>query len=288
VSTATTSAGLATPSAPAKDRPARPTPRVTEILAIVAILSGYGRHIAQTLQQRAVARGFATIARFFGTTTLDTILAHLTRGLMRAMALQKMLERRAAQGRDLRIVEPRERSRGEPAAEDAAESGEAAKPAPPEEFTPEWAAAMEAAAIRAGERLARRTGRNEPLTLRTMPRMAAIEAEVNRRPVGRTIAAICRDFGISPSLCDGSFWNALWDAIRWHRGNAPAFVLEVKRREQRFNKEDWKHAGLELAEETRDGVRRVLGFFIGDPSVNLCDVDVGPPMGVAAVATGPP
>ena len=91
--------------------------------------------------------------------------------------------------------------------------------------------------------------------------MEAIEAEVRRSPVGRTIAAICRDLGISPSLCDGTFWNRLFDAIRLYRGSLGSLVLEVKRREQRFEKEEWKHPGLELPEETRDGIRRVLGFL---------------------------
>jgi len=93
--------------------------------------------------------------------------------------------------------------------------------------------------------------------------MKAIIAEVRRSPVRRPIATICRDFGISPMLCNGLYWSELFDAIRLHRGNGGGLVLELKRREQRFNKEEWKHPGLELAEESRDGVLRVLGFYIG-------------------------
>jgi len=285
VSAATTSAGHSTRSAPAKDRPGKPVPRIAEILAVVSILANYGRHLAQTLEQRAVGRGFATIARFFGTVALDTILAHLHRGLMRTIALQRMLTARAGRGRDLQILAPRA-SREPPAKnpETEAEAGSAA----PEELTPEWMAAAQAADLRAGERLVRRIAANEPLTLDNLPRMAVIEAEVLRSSIGRTIAAICRDFGLSASLCDGTFWNRLYESIHLYRGNLGGLVLDLKRREQRFNKEEWKHPGLELAEETRAGVRRVLGFFVGEEPADPFEVMEAPGAGVAAVATGPP
>ena len=118
--------------------------------------------------------------------------------------------------------------------------------------------------------------------------MEAIDAEVRRSPVGRTIAAICRDFGISPSLCDGTFWNRLFDAIRLYRGSLASLVLEVRRRERRFEKEEWKHPGLEWPEETREGIRRVLGFLIGEDPVDPFAVAAAPGAGVAAAATGPP
>ncbi|HVC61757.1 MAG TPA: hypothetical protein VND19_15505 [Acetobacteraceae bacterium] len=263
--------------------------RIAEILTVVSILASYGRHLAQTLEQRAVARGFATIARFFGTVAFDTILAHLHRGLMRAVALERMLLRRAARGLDLPIPAPRAPPRREPPANDAPTPAPTAEPTPPAELTPEQEAAeRQAAASRAEARLARHLAENAPLTLDTLPLMEAIEAEVRRTPVGRTIAAICRDLGISPSLCDGTFWNRLFDAIRCYRGNFGGFVLEVKRQEQRFNKEEWKHPGLALPEETRIGVRRVLGFLIGESPVDPFAIAAGPMARVAAAATGPP
>ena len=260
-------------------------PQIEAVLAVVAILANYGRHLTQTLEQRAVARGFATIARYFGTVALDTILAHIHRGLMRAMALQRMLQDRAKSGRDLRVLAPRE-SR-EPLAKDP-ESSQGAASAPPVVLTPEQEAAAQAAARLAGERLARRIAAREKLTLDTLPSMAAIEAEVLRSPVGRTIAAICLDLGVSAALCDGMFWNALANSIDWYRGNLGTFIVKLKRREWRFDKEEWRHPGLELAEETRAGVRRVLGFFIGGPEADPFEVVTGPGTGVAAIATGPP
>jgi hypothetical protein len=282
-------AGLPPPSAPAQDRPASPVPAgIAEILAILSILTTYGRHLGQTLEQRAVARGFATIARFFATVAFDTILAHIQRGLMRAIALQRLLLLRAARGRDLPIQAPREPSHRQPPAKDAPETAQPATQTPPAELTPDPEAAAQAAARQAEARLARRLAASEPLTLATLPRMEAIEAEVRRSPVGRTLAAICRDLGISPSLCDGTFWNRLFDAIRLYRGSAGSLVLELKRREQRFDKEEWKHPGLELPEETRDGVRRVLGFFIGETPLDPFAVLAAPGAAVAAAATGPP
>jgi len=260
-------------------------PQITAVLAVVSILANYGRHLAQTLEQRAAGRGFATIARFFGTVVLDTILAHLHRGLMRAMALERMLKLRAKRGRDLKILAPRE-SREPPAKDPETEA--AADSVSPEELAAKRAAAAEAAELRAGERLARRIAREEPLTLDSLPRMAAIEAEVLRSPVGRTVAAICRDFGLSAMLCDGMFWNAVCDSIVWYRGNLGSFIIELKQRERQFLKEEWKHPELDLAEENRAGVRRVLGFWIGEDPVDPFAVIAGPGVGVAALATGPP
>jgi hypothetical protein len=287
---------LSPPAAPPKDRPGRPAPtRIAEILAVVSVLATYGRHLAQTLEQRAVARGFATIARFFGTVAFDTILAHLHRGLMRAIALERMLRARAARGYDLPIPAPRVPSRRQPPANEPPDTGQTAGQTPPAELTPEpdaaaarEAAAREAAARQAEARLARRIAASEPLTLDSLPLMEAIEAEVRRSPVGRTIAAICRDLGISPSLCDGTFWNRVFDAIRLYRGSLGSLLLEVKRREQRFNREEWKHPGLDWPEDTRNGVRRVLGFFIGESPVDPFAIAAAPMAHVTAAATGPP
>jgi hypothetical protein len=111
---------------------------------------------------------------------------------------------------------------------------------------------------------------------------------VLRSPIGRTIAAICRDLGISASLCDGTFWNALADSIDWYRGNLGTFIVELKQREARFKQDEWKYPELDLAEKTRAGVRRVLGFFIGEELADSFDVIEASMAGVAAVATGPP
>lgn len=275
------------PPAPPPDRPTTPAPaRIAEILAVLAVLASYGRHLAATLEHRAAARGFATIARFFNAVAPTTILAHIQRGLMRAAALQRLLQARAARGHDLRPLAPRAPSSREQSAPDAAAPAPAAPPQPPAALTPESAAAP--AAPRTAAPPPRPGASTEPLTLATLPAMAAIEAEVRRSPVGRTLAAICRDLGVSPALCDGMFWNRLFDAIRLYRGSLGSLVLELKRREHQFDQEEWRHPGLDLPEETRDGVRRVLGFFIGETPVDPFDAAAAPMPPIAAAATGPP
>ena len=98
--------------------------------------------------------------------------------------------------------------------------------------------------------------------------MAQVEAEARRRPVGQSIVAICGDFGISPSLCEGAFWNRVFMAIHHYRGRVSNVVLEMQRREKQFDKDHWKHPDLPLPEQTRAGIRRVLGFRIGEPPVD--------------------
>jgi hypothetical protein len=65
--TATTlTAGLASLPDPAMDRPGKPVPEaIAAVLSILAILTEYGRHLAGTLEHRAVWSGFATIVQFW-------------------------------------------------------------------------------------------------------------------------------------------------------------------------------------------------------------------------------
>jgi len=264
--------------------------RIAAILSVLAILTEYGRHLAETIEHRAIWRGFATIAQFFGTAAMPVILAHIQRGIMRAVALEHMLRRRATRGRDLATLARRMHARraAEPTAPPA-EPATAVAPGPqPAEASPTQQPAS---------RLARRTGPEEPLTLDTLPSMAQLEAEVRRRPIGQTIVDICRDLGISPSLCDGMFWNRVFMAIHCYRGSLGNVVPEMRRREKRFDNEQWKHPNLALPEETREGIRRVLGFFIGEPPVDpfrpvpapSAPASVATPsVPVAEAATGPP
>ena len=277
-------AGLATPPDPPRDRGGRPVPEhIAAMLSLVAVLADYGRHLAATIEHRALWRGFATIAQFFGTAHLPVIVAHIQRGIMRTAALQRMLLERARRGRDLVVLAPRRRVRraAQPAAplpDPAAPPAAGPQPAaPPPNPTP---------------RPARGTLPPPPLTLDTLPSMADIEAEVRRRPVGQTIVDICRDLGIAPTLCDGRFWNRAFMAIRCYRGSFNNIMLEMRRREKRFDREQWRYPNLALPEQTAEGVRRVLGFLIGETPVDphrpapAPAVPAGGPLGEPLV--GPP
>jgi hypothetical protein len=276
---------------PTKDRAGKPVPEhIAAVLSVLSMLIEYGRHLTETVEHRAIWRGFATIAQFFGTAAMPVILAHIHRGLMRVLTLEQMLLRRAARGRDLAILARRNDARR--AAQQAAPQGEPAAAEPSGPHPVEAPPAEQPAS-----RPARRTGPEEPLTLDTLPSMAQLEAEVRRRPIGQTIVAICRDLGISPSLCDGTFWHQVFMAIHCYRGSLNNIVLEMHRWEKRFDREHWKHPDLPLPEQTRDGIRRVLGFWIGAPPVDpfrpvpaqgALAALAAPSMPVVAAATGLP
>src|SRR5487761_2136449 len=253
-------AGLSTPQGPKPDRAGKPVPEgIAAVLVLVRILLEYGRHLAATLEHRAAARSFSLIAQFFGTARVPFILARLSRGILRAMALERVLLARAARGRDLVVFQPRfraEPSAQPPAPQPAAEQ----KPPKPRPVRPE---------------------------LPEFPTLEQLEAEIRRRPIGHAMADICRDLGISPSLCNGRFWAALYCAIDWYRGNFAQYYKEIRGRVVEFAAE-WDRDGtraLDYPEQTGDGIRRILGFFIGEEPVSPFPPSVPPGL---LQATGPP
>ena len=278
---ASATADLSTPPDPATDRSGKPVPeKIADVLAILHILLIYGRHLAFTLERRAAVRGFSTIAQYFGTARLPAILVRLARGLLRIQALERVLLARAARGRDLVFLQPRRRPRREPQpVPSAADADDGSSVSPP--------------AADAGVEKSRRSA---PIRRRdtdaapdpdNLPTLEQLEAEIRRHPIGRAIADICRDLGVSPSLCEGGLWNALFDKIIWYRGNLPRLIRDFRRREIAFEPEMNADPNLSLPERTREGTRRMLGFFIGQPPATPFWVPV-PPELQAAAATGPP
>ena len=100
--------------------------------------------------------------------------------------------------------------------------------------------------------------------------MEQIEAEVRRQPHGRYLANILSDLGVAPTLCASPFWTQLFMAMRCYRGSLNKFLAEMRRREKRLEAEAMEAPELGWPEETREGVRRVLGFFVGDPPADPC------------------
>ena len=204
-------AGLPPQPDPPQDRPAKPVPpNIADLLVIVRILLGYGRHLANTLERRAAGRGFATIAQFFGTARLPAIQARLARGLLRAMALEQVLLARAARGRDLVFYTRRDPDDRPPQPAHAQPAQQAAAPPPP--------------------RPARRPAPDEPPDPANLPTLEQLTAYIRRRPVGHAIADICRDLGVAPTLCDGILWNALYEAITWYRGSFLRYYRDMRKR----------------------------------------------------------
>ncbi|HEY7579446.1 MAG TPA: hypothetical protein VH855_17770 [Acetobacteraceae bacterium] len=233
------------------------------------VLAGYGRHLADTVKDRASAPGFAAIAACFGTANLAVILAHLQRGLLRAAALERFLLARAAHGRDVEFPAPRVRAAGRPAAPADTANQHAAAPTP----------------RRLAPRPAPLLPRDHPANFHT-PTLEELEREVRRRPLGRTIVDICLDLAVVPGLCTGAFWNELFDLIRCHGGSIATLVCERWRREQAFLQEQDRHPtpGLHWSNPGRQAIRQALGFFIGEDPVAPFTLSAP----AAAVATGPP
>jgi hypothetical protein len=247
--------------------------RIAALLHTVRIMLGFGRHLAATAQHRSISTDFNAIAACFGTGRVYAILAHLQRGILRAMALERVLLARAARGRDIGFVTPPKR---------------AAAPAAPVEPPAAGRSAEAQVPAKAVPRPSRPAGWNDPELF--MPTLEELEAQVRRRPIGRTLVDICLDLAVVPHFCAGPFWNELFDSIRWYGGSIAILMLEKSHREKAFSKEqdrklgsnwDWVNMG-------REALRRALGFFIGEVTEAPFDPVAEPCAQAAAMATGPP
>jgi hypothetical protein len=166
-------------------------PCVGKVLGLVRTLIAYGQNLADTLRQHAtnpqVLPCFAFVANILGTTDLALILARITRGLLRAAALEARLAKRAAHGRELKpapIRLPSARERGLP------------KPTTPnsgpvEDLSPE-----------------------------------EIIAKDRRRPIGAVLAEICLDLGIVPGQMDRSAWDELRRAVILYGGSLATLIIK--------------------------------------------------------------
>lgn len=256
-------------------------PRIAFLLHVVRILLGYGRHLAATVEHRAAAPGFSIIAACFGTSSLSHILARLQRGILRAVALERVLLARAASGRDVEFVQPRTGKEAKPAALADPPGGQSAVPPAEPSATPP-------AALTAATRPARLRGRFADEFY--IPTLEELEAQVRRRPLGRTILDICLDLAVLPGLCSGPFHNQLFDIMHCYGGSVSALTQERVRREQAFDCEQDKRPGSDWSwiNATREMIRKVLGFFVGEEPVDPFDQATTPCVPGAALATGPP
>jgi hypothetical protein len=264
----------ASPPDPPQDQPGNTVPEyIAVFLHAVSILLGYGRHLIDTVERRATASTFPTIAACFGTANLSTILAHLNRGILRATALERYLLARAATGRDISIVIRRTRTDETPPA-----------PADPQAEQP----ADQPARPKAAPRPSLPPGSDNPELF--MPTLEDLERQVRRRAIGSTIAAICRDLAVVPGLCTPAFWSDLFKLVHYFGGSIETVMREKHRREQTFIQEqdrkldstwDWLHL-------KRDEIRQALGFFIGERPVDPFGQSPALCAHGAAPATGPP
>src|SRR5579863_7640487 len=232
-------------ASPSQDDSACPT-NVAFVLHAARILVEYGRHLIDTIRQRATTPDFDTIAACFGTASLSAILAHLNRGILRAAALERVLLARDAAGRDIDFVERRSRAPQPP------------EPPQAEPPTPRMRAL----------RPSRPAGWNDPELF--MPTLEELERQARRRPIGRTVLDICLDLAVVPGFCHGAFWNELFEILTWFGGSVDRLMREKSRRRVAFGQEQNRKPGRtwNYLHPTRDAIRRILGFFIGEPPVN--------------------
>jgi len=260
--------------------------RIAALLHTVRILLGYGRHLAETAPQRSTSTDFNAVAACFGTGRLHTIMAHLQRGLLRAMALERVLLQRAARGRDIGFAAPGERASA--AACQMAEPGDppTGPAGSPGDLPAEQPAAAQVARTAAARR-SRPAGWNDPELF--MPTLEELEAQVRRRPIGRTLVEICLDLAVVPGFCTGAFWNELFDSIRLHGGSIATLMQEKTRREELFSKEQDRTMGSnwDWLEMGREALRRVLGCFIGEVADGQSDPIQERYAPAPAVAAGP-
>ena len=246
--TAPHSARIAPPASPQEAGSSTAMPScIAAIWGIVRVLLGYGKHLDQTLPEKTDHPSFPALAAGFGTHDIRRILAHVQRGILRAMMLQRFLLARAAQGRDIEPIEPPAPAEQ---ADIAALDMKLRPPVGPRAKTPR----------------APRIDPDAPAYF-VMPTMKELESQVRRRSVGRTLAEICMDLGIEATTSEAGFWYEVYRVFMNFGGNCAEFFDVRERRKKAFEKErqtrpdtwtcDWR-------DRPRDSIRQLLGYVAGE------------------------
>ena len=228
-------------------QPDQPKPtRLGSLAYVVHTLLEFGRHLADTVVRRSKQPSFASIALGFGTANLPLIMARIERGILRATALARVLAERAAKGGDIAFVRPRYYTT-DPL---------------PDPADPKPARAPRQCPSTSHITRARWDDLSSPLTLEE------IEAQVRRRPIGRTIVDICLDLGVSTAICERVFGMHLNDAVFFYRGNFNKLGGEHERRWKAFQLERNRgpiNGWWEWWDEKIETTRQAFGFLVGEP-----------------------
>ena len=195
-------------SAPDADRAGPAVPEhLARLLFIVRVLLHAGRHLAALIERRTARRnGLWLFSAIFGTGKQAAMRASLHRGILRAAALESLLLKRAATGRDVSAAPRPMRA----ASHDDADTHPCHEP-----FQAQIARLT-----------AERAQFDAPADPRHPATAEAIEAEVLASSIARTIDGIRRDLGIVAMMCTGPFWDAMTDAIACYQDGTAAECLD--------------------------------------------------------------
>ena len=238
---AQTSAGLSTRPDPPKDRDSPPlSDRMAVMLQIAAILADYGRHLVATIEHRALWRGFATIAQFFGTAALPLFCLTFTAAscarsrwnaccwsVRHAAVTWRLTSRVRAAARHNR---PPRRQRNRPPhcnSRSAARAATQAAALPPHQ--PGGAAHLRKHAQHGGHREGSPPPPDRPDGRRYLPRPRHVT-----------------------NLCLGPFWTMCsWRSTGIAAASASS-IRDMRAREKQLDRENWKHPNLGFPEETKE------------------------------------
>ena len=220
---------------------------IAAILSLVRVLLDYGKHLDAILPDHAEHPRFPTLAAAFGTHDIRRILAHVQRGILRAMMLERFLLARAAQGRDI-VPTPLPE-----AAEQADIEALEMKLRPPAER-------------RAKTTRGPRIDPDDPAHF-SMPTLKELESQVRRCAVGHTIAQICMDLGITANISEAAIWDEIFQILMHFGGNYELVFGVQERRKQSFQKERnrLKHTWtFDWRDRPREAIRQLLGYVLGE------------------------
>ena len=234
------------PDASAQTRPL--SARIGSVLYVLRTLIAHARFFAATVTTRIDRPEFAVAAAVFGTYNLTTIMFRLQRGIRRALALQRYLLARAARGGNVRFIYL-------PTA-DQYHLRMIKKPPRTKPAEPRPARRKEVSLL----------ADDDPRAF-YIPTDAELDAEVRRRPVGRTLTYICLDLGLIPGFCGGDMWGEVYSILRYCGGSIHQLYRVRGRREETFERErdrkpDTWH--IEWRDFSDAAVRAALGCRIGE------------------------
>ena len=100
-----------------------------------------------------------------------------------------------------------------------------------------------------------------------MPTLEELESQIRRRSIGRTISEICLDLGVTPSTCEGGFWNEFYLTLLEFGGKFEDFFEAKERRAVEFKKEREKRpptGNFDWCDRPKEAIRKMLGYLLGE------------------------